>query len=301
MTSRLMRSSVPFTLVRSRAVDFLLLTKPELTFLSVLTAIGGVILASSESIPYLTLLHVLIGTALVGGSAGALNQYIEHPYDALMKRTERRPVPAGRVQPVEALVFGLILAFIGIVYLTALTQPMAGVLAALTLLSYLVVYTPLKRHTPFATVAGGIPGALPPLIGWAAVHNGVSLIGWSLFFILFFWQMPHFLALGWMYRKDYARAGYRLLTVLDPGGVVTSRQVLIYCLALVPASLMPTLVGLTGLVYFVGAGTASLLFLAVAVCLYRERSNQQARRLFFASLAYLPLILVLLMVDRILR
>jgi heme o synthase len=294
-------TSGTLTLARSRAVDVLLLTKPELTLLSVLTAVGGVILASPGSLPYLVLVHVVVGTALVGGSAGALNQYVEWPLDALMKRTERRPLPAGRVRPAEALVFGVVLAVLGITDLAIFTQPMAGALALITLVSYLFVYTPLKRRTPFATVVGGIPGALPPLIGWAAVHNGVSLLGWSLFFILFFWQMPHFLALGWMYRKDYAQAGYRLLTVLDPGGAVTSRQALIYCLALVPASLMPTLVGLTGLLYFVGAGTASLLFLAVALRLYRERSSRQARRLFFASLVYLPFILSLMIVDRLVR
>jgi protoheme IX farnesyltransferase len=287
------------TVPRSRLLDYLALTKPELTLLSVLTAIGAAMLAMPDVLHSIVLLHVFVGTALVGASAGTLNQYAERNFDAMMKRTEHRPLPSGGLRPVEALVFGIATGIFGIAYLAGTTTFMAGALACITLVSYVLVYTPLKRRTPFATVVGGIPGALPPLIGWAAVHDGVSPAGWSLFFVLFFWQMPHFLALAWMYRKDYARAGYRLLTVLDPEGVVTSRQILVYAAALVPASLMPTLVGITGVVYFAGALVLSVAFAGVAVRLYRERSNQNARRLFFASLAFLPALFGLMLLDRI--
>jgi protoheme IX farnesyltransferase len=179
-------------------------------------------------------------------------------------------------------------------YLSAAANPLAGALAFLTLVSYLFVYTPLKKRTPFATVLGGIPGALPPLIGWAVVRGGISMEAWSLFFILFFWQMPHFQALAWMYRNDYARAGYKLLTVLDPSRTIGSRQILIYSIALIPAALMPILVGLSGVLYFAGALTLSMGFLALAVHLYRVRSNAAARQLFFASLFLLPTLFFLM-------
>lgn len=245
------------------------------------------------------LVHVFIGTAAVGAGAGALNQYAERAYDAMMKRTEQRPLPAGRLQPAQALMFGATAGLGGIAYLALATTLTAGALAAVTLASYLFIYTPLKRRTPFATVVGGIPGALPPLIGWTAVHGGVDMAGWSLFFVVFFWQMPHFLALAWMYRRDYARAGYQMLTVLDPEGLATSRQILVYTTVLVPAALMPTLVGIAGVTYFAGALLLSAAFFAAAIQLYRERSNQNARRLFFASLAYLPALFGLMLLDRI--
>jgi protoheme IX farnesyltransferase len=284
---------------RPRSLEYLSLAKPELTLLSVLTAVGAALLAMHGMIQGLVLVHVFVGTALVGGGAGALNQYLERAFDALMRRTDQRPLPSGRLKPREALVFGVSFAVAGVAYLTLLTTVIAGVLACVTLASYLLVYTPLKRRTPFATVVGGIPGALPPLIGWSAVRGGITIDGWALFFILFFWQMPHFLALAWMYRKDYARAGYLLLTVVDPEGVATSRQILVYCMALVPAVLMPTLVGLTGIVYFAGALVLSTGFLLVAVRLYRERTNANARRLFFASLAFLPTLFCLMVIDRL--
>ncbi len=285
----------------SRAMDFAQLAKPELTLLSVMTAVGGALLAATDGFPLLAMVHTFVGTLLVGASAGTLNQLVEREHDAQMKRTERRPLPAGRLQPVEAFAFGVSLGVMGLGYLWFAANPTAAILAGLTLASYVFVYTPLKRLTPFATVAGGIPGALPPLIGWAVVRDGLTMDGWALFFILFFWQMPHFLALGWMYRKDYARAGYRLLTVLDESGSVTSRQILIYSLALFPASLMPTMVGLTGLLYFSGAAILSAAFLLLAVRLYRTRLTIQARQLFFASLVYLPLLFGLLIADRLFR
>ncbi len=281
---------------RSSAIaDYAMLMKPELTLLSVLTAVGSAFLALNRSLHYYLLVHAFIGTILVGGAAGVLNQYFERRYDALMKRTERRPLPSGRIQPAEALFFGIVLGVAGLSYLALFTNWAATSLAVLTLVSYLAIYTPLKRKTPFATVVGGIPGALPPLIGWAVVRGSISMEGWSLFFILFFWQMPHFLSLSWMYRNDYTRAGYKLLTVLNPSCAVTSRQILVYSIALVPASLMPMLVGITGMFYFIGALMLSVGFLAIAIRLYFVRTNFAARKLFYASLLFLPALFFLMM------
>jgi protoheme IX farnesyltransferase len=298
-----MNSSSPsegvFATDRSRAYDYLALTKPELTLLSVLTAVGGSFLASSDHVSYVPLVAVLFGTAFVGGACGTLNQFLERSYDAQMNRTKVRPLPAGRVFDIEALVLGIALALLGIGILLAWTSILAAGIAVLTLVTYLFLYTPLKRHTPFATVLGGIPGALPPLIGWTAVTGALSMESWALFFILFFWQMPHFLALGWMYRSDYARAGFRLLSVVDETGAVTSRQAMIYAIALLPASVMPTLVGLCGMWYFVGATISSLVFVLIAFRFFRERSSRSARQLFSASLAYLPIVLFLLLLDRL--
>ena len=284
------------TLHRTNSIsDYIMLMKPELTLLSVLTAVGSAYIALHGSIQYFLLVHTLIGTLLVGGAAGVLNQYIERRYDSMMKRTEHRPLPAGRIQPADALFFGILLGIAGLSYLAILSNWIAVALSVLTLVSYLAIYTPLKRTTPFATVVGGIPGALPPLIGWAVVQGRVSMEAWSLFFILFFWQMPHFLSLSWMYRKDYARTGYKLLVIIDPTGEIVSRQILVYCCVLVPASLLPTLVGCTGYVYFTCALILSLLFLTTGIVFFREQSPSAARRIFYSSLLFLLLLFILLM------
>ncbi|MCX6122401.1 MAG: heme o synthase [Ignavibacteriales bacterium] len=274
--------------------DYAVLMKPELTLLSVSTAVGSAYIALQGSTHYFLLVHTLLGTILVGGTAGVLNQYIERQYDAMMKRTEHRPIPAGRVQPAEALFFGILLGIAGLSYLAIFTNWVAVSLSVLTLVSYLAIYTPLKRKTPFATVIGGIPGALPPLIGWAIVRGSVSMEAWALFFILFFWQMPHFLSLAWMYRKDYARAGYKLLVVLDQTGDITSRQILIYCCALIPASLMPTLIGFSGYAYFTGAFILSISLLITGIAFFRKQSPLAARRIFYTSLLVLSLLFTLL-------
>ena len=284
---------------RVRLLDYIALAKPELTLLSVTTALGAAYLAAGDPVPYWSLFHVFVGTILVGAGAGALNQYAERHYDAMMHRTENRPLPSGRLEPTEALALGSVAAIGGVIYLSAFTNVLAGFLAIVTLVTYLFLYTPLKRMTPFSTVIGGVPGALPPMIGWAAVAGGLSMGAWALFFILFFWQMPHFHSLAWMYRKDYARAGYRLLTVVDPSGAVASRQILIYSAALVPAALMPTMVGTLGITYFLGASLLSGGFLVLAIRLYRNRTNGNARMLFLASLVYLSVLIGLMIFDRL--
>jgi heme o synthase len=283
-------------LAQPRVLDFLRLGKPELTFLSVLTAVGGAFLAGGSLV---ALLHTFMGTILVGGGAGAINMFLEREFDANMKRTSGRPIPAGRITPFEGAAFGTIISVAGVAYLWALTTALAAVLAGLTLVTYLFLYTPLKRLTPFATIVGAVPGALPPLIGWTAAAGDIPLKAWSLFAILFFWQMPHFLSLAWLYRKDYERGGYRMMTVIDQTGSLTARQILFYTIALLPASLLPTYSGLAGTAYFLAASILSLAFLAAALPMVLSPGTRPARRLFFASLAYLPTLLLFMVIDRV--
>lgn len=287
------------TLERSRIADYFMLTKPELTFLSVVTALGGFYLAADGVLPVVLMLHALVGTALVGGGAGALNQYIERDYDALMKRTENRPLPSGRLLPEKVLLFGILLSVGGIAQILLFVNSLTALLAGITLVTYLFLYTPLKRITPLSTILGGVPGALPPVMGWTAVRNEITIEAWALFAILFLWQMPHFYSLAWMYRKDYERAGYRMITVGDPGGRITSRQILLYCVVLIPASLLLSIVAGLGVAYSVGALVAGVLFLMTAVHLYRTKTNASARRVFFASLLYLPALLCAMVVDKL--
>ena len=284
---------------RPRALDYLTLTKPELTFLSVLTALAGFWMGSAGAVQPLLLLKALVGTALVGGGAGTLNQFLERDYDAVMKRTENRPLPSGRLAPAEVLVFGLLLSTVGIAMLTFFVNFLTGLLASLTLSTYLFLYTPLKRVTPLATLVGAVPGALPPVMGWAAACNEISLGAGLLFGILFFWQMPHFLSLAWLYRKDYARAGYRLLTVVDESGKATGSQVMIHASLLLLVSVVPTILGVLGLVYGVSALLLGGCFLGLAWKFATGRSSANARRLFVASLLYLPTLIAAMIVDRL--
>jgi heme o synthase len=284
---------------RSRVADYITLTKPELTFLSVLTALAGALLAVDGAVPLDILAHVLLGTALVGGGAGALNQYIEREFDAQMRRTENRPLPSGRLSAGEVLVFGILLSVVGVVELLAFTNFLAGLLAGITLVTYLFLYTPLKRITPWSTFVGGIPGAIPPVIGWAAMRGEITIEAWILFGILFFWQMPHFFSLAWMYRRDYARAGYRLLTVVDPSGSVMSLYTLGYCILLLATSILPWTLGRAGNWYAVIACGLGVAFVGTAVLLRSSRGNDAARRVFFASLLYLPALFLALVIDKV--
>jgi len=286
------------SLAHSRARDFILLGKPELTLLGVLTALGGATLGRAEGSSYVTLFWTFVGTLLVGAGAGALNMVLERKYDAAMKRTEGRPLPSGRVTVAEAAVFGIACSLAGVATLGLFTTATATLLSVITLATYLLLYTPLKRVTPVATIVGGVPGALPPVIGWAATTGGIGLEGWGLFAILFFWQMPHFLSLSWVYRRDYARAGYRLLAVLDPEGRAVTRQILIFTAALIPASVFPTYIGLCGVYYFAGALLLSIALLVATVRWVRPLTGSSARRVFFASLFYLPTLVFLMILDR---
>lgn len=294
---------------RRRALDFVELMKPELTGLSVLTALCGFYLGSQESINLWRFFFTTLGVTMVGGGAGALNQFAERRYDRAMKRTERRPIPSGRVNSSDVLWFGILLSAAGISILLVLVNILTGYLAAITLSSYLFIYTPLKRVTPLATIVGGVPGALPPVMGWTAATGEVQIGAWVLFGILFFWQMPHFLSLGWMYRKDYERAGYRLLCSLDASGSRTSSQIIFFCLGLIPMSLALTAVGVTGGVYFWGGIVLGFSFLLYALLFAKytgrgaevsqQKMNFYSRQIFFASLIYLPVLLLLMVIDRV--
>lgn len=284
---------------RSRFADYVTLTKPELTFLSVVTALGGYFLGAGEALSLAAMLHVLFGTALLGGGLGALNQFIEREHDAKMRRTENRPLPAARLVPGEALIFGVALSVAGLIELAMCINWLTGFLALLTLITYLFVYTPLKRITWMSTIIGGIPGGLPPMMGWTAARNEITTEAWILFGILFFWQMPHFFSLAWMYRRDYERAAYPMLTVLDPNGKRTSIQILLYCAGLIPVSLLLPWYGALGWMYSMGALVIGGVYLYSGVRLHLTGSNIAARRVFFVSLLYLPALLVCMVIDKL--
>ena len=281
----------------SRAGDFLALTKPRLNLLVLVTAAAGLYLAAPEGLPTSILVHTLVGTALVAGGAAALNQVWERDSDALMARTRARPVPSGRVRPAEGLRFALILSAAGLVELAAGVNALCASVAALTLVTYILAYTPLKRRTSLSTLVGAVPGALPALIGWTAAGGGLTLPGLVLFGIVFLWQMPHFLAIAWLYRDEYAAAGIPLLPVLEPDGRRTGRQALLYAAALWPVSLMPTLLGLAGGAYIAVATILGGGLLALSARFAHDRSRVAARRLFLFSIIYLPLLWGALVAD----
>lgn len=278
--------------------DYLELTKPEVTLLVLASTLVGFYLASAAPLNLLLLFHTLLGTGLVAGGTGTLNQFLERHADSKMRRTARRPLPAGRLHPRQALWFGIGLAVSGVAYLGLRVNLLSCLLAALTLTSYLFLYTPLKTRSPLCTVVGAFPGAMPPLIGWAAARGEINVEAWVLYALLFLWQFPHFLAIAWMYREDYARAGIMMLPVADAGGPATGRQIVLYSLALLPVSLLPTLLGMAGRVYFYGALALGLGFLGSGISVAVTRSNVHAKRLLQASIIYLPLLFGLLMLDR---
>lgn len=278
--------------------DWLVLTKARITALVLVTAATGYVLGTPGRIDALDLLALLLGVGLASGGAAALNQVYERETDARMRRTASRPVPAGRISPRAALAAGCLLSAAGVAWLAIAVNPLTGFLGLLTVVLYIAVYTPLKPRTSLNTLVGAIPGAIPPVLGWTAATGAVGLGGWALFSILFLWQLPHFLAIAWMFREDYARGGFPMLPVIDPGGASTGRQAALYNLALIPVSLTPTLLGLAGGVYFFGALLLGVLFLACGVAMALDRGPRSARRLLLASVTYLPILLVLLVLDR---
>jgi protoheme IX farnesyltransferase len=282
-----------------RALDFLALTKPRLNLLVLVTTMAGLYLGAPDGVGLWLAVHTIVGTALVAGGAAALNQVWERETDAHMRRTQSRPLPRGRLGVAEGTWFGMVLALAGVAQLMLGANPAAAAVAVVTLISYVLVYTPLKTRTSLATLVGAVPGALPPVIGWAAATGEITLPALVLFGIVFFWQMPHFLAIAWMYRDDYARAGIPLLPVVEPDGMRTGRQALLYTAALWPVSLMPALVGLAGASYSAIATSLGLVFIWLSIVFARQRSNDAARRLFFFSITYLPILLAALVADRL--
>jgi protoheme IX farnesyltransferase len=287
----------------ARVADFVGLTKPRITLFVVLTAFVGFVAATSGRLSGLDLLllaHTLTGTALVASGTSAFNQLSELDLDARMRRTAGRPLPAGRISPAAAFVFATALSVIGIAQLALFVNGITAFLAAVTLVSYVCLYTPMKTVSPLSTIVGAVPGALPPLGGFTAVHGSIAAPGLVLFALLFLWQLPHFFAIGWRHRADYGAAGVRILPTLDPTGRRTARHALGWCLLLVPVSLLPSWVGMAGSAYAFGALGLTLLFLAASFRFARETTDERALALFLASIGWLPAVLLLLVLDRVL-
>ena len=282
-----------------RTADFVTLTKPRLNFLVLITTLGGMYIAAPDGVALPVLFHALVGTALVAGGAAALNQVWERDTDGLMRRTRRRPIPGGRLRAVDGAWFGTLLSAAGLIELTWKVNPLASAVAAATLVSYVFVYTPLKTRTSLSTLVGAIPGALPPVIGWAAATGTISIGAIVLFGIVFLWQMPHFLAIAWLYRDDYRQARIPLLPVLEPDGRRTGQQALLYAAALWPVSLLPAVIGLADVPYSVLATLLGAGLIALSAMFARERTILSARRLFLYSIIYLPLLWTALVLDRV--
>lgn len=285
--------------IKAKVSGYWMLTKPEVNLLILISALVGFYLGSTGPLSWTLLASTLAGTFLVASGTATFNEYIEREYDARMRRTSKRPLPAGTIQPRDAFIFGLALSVSGALLLAITVNVLASVLAVVTLVLYLVVYTPLKRKTVLCTLAGAIPGAIPPLIGWAAARGSLSSEAWVLYFMLFLWQFPHFMAIAWMYRRDYARAGYQMLPPGDGQGRMMALQVVGFSALLIPVSIIPALLGEARFIYLFGAIILGLLFLIYGARLAVGRSNALARRVLVASIIYLPLVYVLMMAGKI--
>lgn len=281
----------------SRLGDYVELTKPNIVALILVTVAAGFYLGANGPLAIDVLAHALVGSALVAAGSNALNQILERRIDAQMRRTQSRPLPSGRLRTSASAAFAWGLGAVGVLYLLAFTNAIVAALAAGTLASYVFLYTPLKRHTSLSTLVGAVPGALPILGGWAAARHDLALEAWVLFGIVFLWQLPHFLALAWLYREDYARAGLRMLSVTG-GAEATFRQALLYAVALLPVSLVPSLLGTTGLLYFAGAAVLAVWMIVATAAVALDHTPRKARRLFFVTIVYLPAILLLMVVDK---
>lgn len=294
-------SSLPATSAAEKPMVSVLcdLVKARLTFLVLLTTLVGFYVGTRGAVDYWLLAHTLLGTTLLACGAAALNQLWEREHDALMRRTADRPLPSGRMQPETVLILGGAFSIAGLLYLAFAVNLITSLLGAATLASYVFVYTPLKRITWLNTAVGAVPGALPPMMGWTAARNEITGEGWSLFVILFFWQIPHFLAIAWMYRDEYARAGFVMLPAVDPDGLRTGSQAVSHTLGLLTVSLAPFVFGLAGAVYLAGALVLGLIFLFAAIQFSRQLTRQRARLLFFISILYLPLLLGLMVFDKL--
>ena len=296
-------STIPLAPARRRSntlvADYLALTKPRLNFLVVATSAAGYYLGASGPVDPLQMTEAVAGTALVAGGAAVLNQVYERDTDALMRRTRLRPLPSGRLAAPEARIFGLVLSLAGLALLAVRANLLAAALALGTLIIYLVVYTPMKRRTPMATLVGAVPGALPALIGWTAARGAIAAGGAALFGIVFLWQIPHFMAIAWLYRDDYGKAGFPMLAVIEPEGHRAGRQALVYAVALLPVSLVPTLVGVAGAIYFASAAVLGVALLYLSAKFAATRSEPSARALFLGSILYLPLLWIVLVANKL--
>ena len=302
MTSRHGSEVIVAALPRARgrvAADLVALTKPRVVVMVLVTTLVGYYVALGGPADWARVIHLVVGTVLAAGGTLALNQYIERDVDALMERTRMRPLPEGRLQPLEALLFGTAITLLGVVYLAASVSVLAAAVTAAIVVLYVFAYTPMKTRTPLATLIGAVPGALPPVTGWVAARDDLGVGAGVLFGIMFMWQLPHTLAIARLYRDDYARAGVRVLPVVDEAGSCTERQSIIGVLALLAVSLLPTLIGIAGGVYFGGALVLGLVFAVTTVFQARTPGSTSARRVLFASLLYLPALLALLAFDKV--
>lgn len=279
--------------------DFYELVKPRMNLLILGTTTVGFSIAAKTTVDWMHLPNTLVGTALCAASAAILNQYLEREYDGLMRRTAQRPLPTGRISPAQALISGTAIGILGGWYLLFFVNWLTALLGSATLLSYVLVYTPLKRMTTLNTIVGAVPGAVPPMMGWTAVTGSLAAPAWALFGILFVWQIPHFLAIATLYRDDYRAGGFKMLPVNDPSLRATSRQIVLYSAALLPVSLLPAMAGVGGRVYTVSAVLLGVVFFAFCVSCATRRTRAEARRLFFASIIYLPVLLAVLMMDQV--
>lgn len=287
----------PFATFTSVTRDYLELSKARIVLMVLVTTAAGFLIGSFGNPDMTLFLHVLVGTAFVAAGTNALNQYVERDLDAKMNRTRTRPLPEGRITPRAAFGYAVAVVILGSLYLAVTVNILTSLLGLATLFSYLFAYTPLKLKTTLSTIVGAVPGAIPPLMGWSAARGSLDYGAGLLFAILFLWQLPHFLAIGWIYRDDYARAGYSILSVSDLDGRVSGRQAVLYSLALLPISLFPSFFGLAGGGYLVGASACGFFLLAASVAFARNRTMRSARRLFIASIVYLPVVMTLLVLS----
>jgi protoheme IX farnesyltransferase len=284
--------------LREKLAAFVELTKPRITFLIALTSAAGFCLGSKGQVDYLVLTHALFGIAMLSSGIATINQYMERDLDSRMRRTLARPLPAGKLAPSHALIFGVALTLGAEIYLAAFVNLLTAAFGITVIVGYLFCYTPLKTRSSLSTIVGAFPGAMPPLMGWTAATGQAGTEAWALFAILFVWQFPHFLAIAWMYREDYARAGILMLPVVEPDGRLTAQQIVIWSLLLVPVSLFPAALGTTGAIYFFGAFALGLLLLATSIHTAVSNSRQGARRLLLASVLYLPVLFGLMVFNK---
>lgn len=284
--------------VRMRVAAFVELTKPRIAIMLVLTSAAGFYLGTIGEFDYFLFANSMIAITLLAFGVATLNQYWERDLDKLMTRTSNRPLPTSKVTPTEALVFGILQCAVAEMYLFLLVNPLTAFLGLLVIIGYVLVYTPLKTRTSVSTAIGAIPGALPPLMGWTAAANDITLGAWALFAMQFLWQFPHFLAIAWMYREEYAKAGILMLPVVEPSGKITARQIVMFTIMLIPVSLAPFFFGLSGPIFLVGAVILGVLFLFASIQAARAKTNEKAKRLLLASVIYLPLLFMLMVADK---
>lgn len=283
--------------VRDRFASYVELTKPRIAFMLVLTSAAGFYLGSPQGFDFALFGHAMAGIALLAFGVATLNQYIERRTDALMDRTAGRPLPANRLSPTEALVFGLVLTAAAEIYMYFAVNPLTAGLGLIVVVGYVLLYTPLKTRTSASTAIGAVPGAMPPLMGWTAAAGSISLGAWALFALLFLWQFPHFMAIACMYKEQYAKAGIKMLPTLEKDGKITARQIVLFTVLMVPVSLAPFFVGITGIYYLIGASLLGIWFLWTSIQAARAKTAESSRRLLLVSVLYLPVVFALMVFN----